>query len=185
MEACGDFILPIVKKVWKSDALPGAKAAGKVVQSVLGDDAGVLGAAMLVRELARPAVETDEAEEEPHYPTIRGTRFGQVTIGEKVYESDLCIRADGKIKKRNKAAVKRIYGTSHSIGPDELRKACKGKPDLLVIGTGQEGGAALTREGKGFLKQRGIRFKALRTPAATREYNKAKGRKAALIHVTC
>jgi len=185
MEACGDLILPIVKKVWKSDALPGAKAGGKVVQCVLGDDAGVLGAVLLVKEVEGRAVAAAGVEEGPHYPMIEGTRFGEVTIGQEVHKWDVYIRADGKLKRRDKAAVKRVYGSSHSIGPEELQKVCKGKPQVLIIGTGQEGTAALTDDGKQFLKERGIRVKAARTPAAIRAYNQANGRKAALIHVTC
>ncbi len=71
------------------------------------------------------------------------------------------------------------------VGPDELAKACKGDPELLVIGTGQDGTAALNEEGAAFLKERGIEVKALPTPRAIKEFNKAKGRKAALLHVTC
>jgi len=49
MEACSDFILPIVEKIVASDKLPGAREGGKVVLSALGDDAVVLGAVALAR----------------------------------------------------------------------------------------------------------------------------------------
>lgn len=51
MEACGDFVLPIVQKVVGSDALPGARSGGKVVPSKLGDDAVALGAVAIAQEL--------------------------------------------------------------------------------------------------------------------------------------
>ena len=51
VEACGGFVMPIVEEVLACDALPGAKAGGKVVVSTLGHDAGVLGAVALAMEL--------------------------------------------------------------------------------------------------------------------------------------
>ena len=52
MEACGDFLMPIVEQVVASDALPGARQGGRVVLSALGDDAVVLGAVALAKERA-------------------------------------------------------------------------------------------------------------------------------------
>ena len=49
MEACSDFILPIVEKIVASDKLAGAREGGNVVLSTLGDDAVVLGAVALAR----------------------------------------------------------------------------------------------------------------------------------------
>jgi len=83
------------------------------------------------------------------------------------------------------AARGSTYGTSHNIGPEELAKVCKGAPEVLVIGTGQQGAAGLTEEGAKFLRERGIRVKAVPSQSAIEEFNKAEGRKAALIHVTC
>jgi len=51
MEACGDFILPIVQRIVASDALPGARRGGEIVQSKLGDDAVALGAVAIARQL--------------------------------------------------------------------------------------------------------------------------------------
>jgi glucokinase len=51
MEACGDFVLPIVQKIVAADALPGARRGGEVVQSTLGDDAVALGAVAIAQEL--------------------------------------------------------------------------------------------------------------------------------------
>jgi hypothetical protein len=108
-----------------------------------------------------------------------------VTIDGRAYERDTCIRASGKIKKRKKKPVKAQYGTSHKIGPAELNKVCKGGPEVLVIGTGHSGSAALTPDGEEFLSEHGIRVVAVPTPQAIEEFNRAEGRKAALIHVTC
>lgn len=182
IEACGDFVMPIVEQVMASDPLPRAKEAGRLVRSELGDDAGVLGAVALAKEYVEASVAPAGDVE---YPTITGTAFGEVTLGETVYNTDIYIRADGKARTRNKKPVKKEYGTSHQVGPEELQKVCKGDPEILVIGTGQQGAASLTEPGQDFLRQRGIRCQALPTPKAIQAYNKAKGRKAALIHVTC
>lgn len=52
IEACGDFLLPIVRAVVASDRLRGARRGGEVVLSALGDDAVALGAVALARKLA-------------------------------------------------------------------------------------------------------------------------------------
>ncbi len=182
MEACADFVLPIVEEVLARGGMRGAKPHGAVVLSALGDDAGVLGAAMLARESVGDHA---AAEALSAYPVIAGTRFGEVTIGGKVYKTDVVIRADGQVKKRKKAIAKKAYGTSHKIGAEELKRVCKGGAQLLVVGTGQSGAAEVTEGGRRFLLRRGIEFREAPTPQAIVEYNDAEGRKAALLHVTC
>lgn len=49
MEACGDFILPVVKRVFASDRFLKNKAPCKIVPSRLEDDAVILGAAALAK----------------------------------------------------------------------------------------------------------------------------------------
>ncbi len=185
VEACAKWVMPVVERVLAADALPGAREGGRLVTSTLGDDACALGAAALAIQHVGGSLNAPAPAEAPAYPQVTDTAFGQVTIDGKVYENDVLIRADGKIKKRDKAAVKKRYGTSHMIGPEELARACKGDPQVLIIGTGQDGAAELTEDGAAFVKERGIKVKALPTPSAIEEYSKAKGPKAALIHVTC
>ncbi len=185
VEACGKWVMPVVERVMAADALAGAREGGKLATSKLGDDACALGAVALAIQHVGGSLTGSASEVAPAYPQVTDTSFGQVTVDGKVYKSDVLVRADGKIKKRDKTAVKKLYGSSHVVGPDELAKACKGDPALLVIGTGQDGTAALNEEGAAFLKERGIAVKALPTPRAIVEFNKAKGRKAALLHVTC
>ena len=49
IEACSDFVLPIVENIVGSDQLPGARPGGRVLASALGDDAVSLGAVALAR----------------------------------------------------------------------------------------------------------------------------------------
>ncbi len=52
LEACGDFIVPVVRQIIDADRLPGAREGGRIVVSALGDDAVVLGAVALARATA-------------------------------------------------------------------------------------------------------------------------------------
>ena len=119
------------------------------------------------------------------HPEITRSSFGEITVGKKTYEHDVYIRADGEVKKRKKSIAKAAYGTGHMIGPGELKKVCKGAPEVVFVGLGQSGLAELTREGQQFLRARGIALCALPTPQAVEAYNESRQRKAALIHVTC
>jgi len=119
------------------------------------------------------------------YPQIDRTSFGQVTVGGKTYTHDLYIRADGKLKKRDKKLAKQLYGSSHTIGPEELEKVCKGDPEVLFIGNGMSGLAEVNEQARRYLAERSIQYEVLTTPKAAQAYNNSPRRKALLIHVTC
>jgi len=184
IEACGDFIMPIVQEIVDADVLPGARPGGRVVVSELADDAVILGAVALAQQHTGSSP-IKPPPELPAYPQITGTRFGQVTVDDMSYKYDICVRADASVRKRNKAPVKQRYGTSHIIAPEELEKVCKGDPKTLIVGLGQDSMAEVNHEGQEFLRSRGIALQALATPDAIKAYNRTRGRKAALIHVTC
>ncbi len=185
MEACGNFMIPIVEEVVGGDQLPGARDGGRVLLSALGDDAVVLGAVALARKLAGRSPFKDPAVVEPKYRLIVGTKFGEVTVGRKTYDRDIYISVGGKVKKRDRRLAKQLYGSSHTIGPQELEKVCQGGPEVLFIGSGQSGRVELTAEARQFLEQRAIQCEILTTPKAAEAYNRSQQRKATLIHVTC
>jgi len=153
-------------------------------ESELGDDAVVLGAVALAME-ARGEDPMKVKLPVPDYPTVESTEFGQIVIDGETYGTDVRIGADGKARKRNKKRVKERLGTSHKIDANELDKACQGHPDVLIIGTGQQGAGALTADGEEYLEARRLEFQALPTPEAAVAYNRAKGRRAAIFHLTC
>jgi glucokinase len=185
VEACGDFILPIVERIVQADRLPGAREGGRVLRSALGDDAVVLGAVALAQEhVGRSPLENTLAAA-PEYPPIENTSFGNVTVGGKTYAHDVFIRVDGRLKRRKKALAKEAYGTSHVVGPKELEKVCRGGPAVLFIGTGHSGQLQVSEEAQRYLSQRSIECRAAVTPEAVEAYNQSDRRKAALIHVTC
>ena len=118
-------------------------------------------------------------------PRIVETKFGEITVDKNTYEKDIYIFANGEIKKRKKSLAKDIYGTSHKIGPTELKKLCKGHPGTKFIGTGQSGLVELTEEGHRYLTEHGVEVQTFVTPELIEAFNKCGKHKAALIHVTC
>jgi glucokinase len=185
IEACSDFILPIVDNIVGSDRLPGARDGGRVLLSALGDDAVVLGAVALARKLAGRSPFKKRYYFPPKYPKIGKAVFGEITIGKRIYRRDLYISVQGTVKKRDKSIAKEIYGNAHTLGPKELEKVCRGGPEILFVGSGMEGRMELTEDALLFLSQRSIQCEILPTPKMIEAYNKSRQRKAAVIHLTC
>ena len=87
--------------------------------------------------------------------------------------------------KKKKSLARELYGSSHTGGPKELEKVCRGGPEVVFIATGHSGQLQVNDEAKRYLAQRSIECCALPTPEAAKAYNRSDRRKAALIHVTC
>ncbi|MFH1266198.1 MAG: ROK family protein [Planctomycetota bacterium] len=185
VEACYEFIMPIVRKIVDADKLPGARESTGVLLSALGDDAVVLGALALARRQAGRDPFDKRFAVKPTYPKISGAVFGEVTVGQETYDRDLSISVNGEVKKRKRSLAKKLYGSSHTVGPRELERVCQGGPAVLFVGTGHSGQLELTGDAVRFLSQRLIECRALPTPEAAEAYNRSGDRKAALIHVTC
>ena len=185
VEGNSQFMLPIVENIVASDQLPGAREGGRVLLSALGDDAVVLGAVALARQSVDRSPFKKRFCVKPKYPEVGWVGFGEVTVGKKAYARDVFITVGGKVKKRDKTLAKQLYGTSHTIGPDELKSVCKGGPAVLFVGAGAEGRVELNEEARQFLAQRSISHEVLPTPEAIEAYNSSDRRKAILIHVTC
>ncbi len=132
VEACSDFMMPIVENVVGSDRLPGARDGGQVLLSALGDDAVVLGAVALARKRVGRSPFKKRFAVRPTYPLIDRFSFGEIVVGGKAYHHDVYIPVNGKVKARDKALAKKEYGNAHTIGPKELEEVCKGGPEVLV-----------------------------------------------------
>jgi glucokinase len=59
IEACGDFMLPLIEKTALKVAMPGTGEKLQIVRSVLGDDAIIMGGVALLRELPPPSPPDD------------------------------------------------------------------------------------------------------------------------------
>jgi hypothetical protein len=55
----------------------------------------------------------------------------------------------------------------------------------LIIGSGHDGNVTLSEEAAAYFKKKDVQVDLLRTPAAVRQWNKAKGAIIGLFHVTC
>ena len=185
IEACSDFIMPIVENIIGLDPLPGAREGGRVLLSALGDDAVVLGAVAAARKLVGRSPFKKRFFVKPKYPEITRVGFGEVTVGKKTYSRDIYISVGGKVKKRDESLAHRLYGSAHTVGPQELKEVCKGGPEVLFIGAGKSSKVELTEDARRFLAQRSIQCEILPTVKAVEGYNRSKLRKATLIHVTC
>lgn len=118
-------------------------------------------------------------------PKIDDTWFGSITVEGKRYEYDIIIRLSGKVRKRNKALSKAVYGTSHTISLAEIKDVYRKKAERLIIGTGQEDQVRLSKEAAAFLAEHDCKADLWPTPKAIKRWNDADGRTLGLFHVTC
>jgi hypothetical protein len=118
-------------------------------------------------------------------PKIDDTWFGSITVEDARYEYDIIIRLSGKVRKRNKALSKAVYGTSHTISLAEIEDLYRKKADRLIIGTGQEGQVRLSEEAAEFLARHNCKADLWPTPKAVKHWNEAQGKVLGLFHVTC
>ena len=112
---------------------------------------------------------------------IEDYRFGLITINGKTYENDVEVRWNGK-------ALPWWRQESHLIGFEDVERAIREEPDLLIIGTGESGMAKVLQETKEKILSEGIGLIIEKTGPAVVTFNreKQKGRKViGLFHLTC
>jgi hypothetical protein len=120
-------------------------------------------------------------------PRIDATAFGSITVNRTVFEHDVIIRPDGRVKRRKKKLSKAVHGTSHTISRQEARYLYEqaAGTDRLIVGSGQEGNVELSPEAVAYLKHRRCLVVLLPTPKAISVWNRTKGTAVGLFHVTC
>ena len=185
IEACSDYIVPIIENIVGQDPLAGARDGGKILLSALGDDAVGLGAVAAARSLVGRNPFKKRFRVQPQYPEISRYVPGEITIGRKTYAHDVYIPVNGKVKNRKRGAEDEESGAARVLGPKELEKVCRGGPGVLFIGTGENAAVELTDDARRFLAHRSIKLDIAPTAKAVENYNKSKSRKAILAHVTC
>jgi hypothetical protein len=118
-------------------------------------------------------------------PHIDRTTFGSVTIEGEIFEHDVMIRLDGKIKKRKKKLSKAVYGTSHTISLGEAGHVYQEGAKRLILGAGQYGLVELSDEASEYFDQQGCEVDLLPMKQAIKAWNEAEGAVIGLFHVTC
>lgn len=119
-------------------------------------------------------------------PHINSTRFGNIVIGSKNYAQVLIL--GDRIIERDYDRLKDLFGTSHKIADWEIKDLFKNDPDMVVIGTGQDGMLEIEEDFLDNAKKRNIKVIAEITPEAMELYNekiKSGKRVNALFHTTC
>lgn len=176
-EACGKFILPAVRKTVDSDPFFSKMPGCKIIEARLGDDAVILGAVALALQYS--GKDFSGASVKDFYPRIQRTAAGKIIINNTVYDKNVFVRADGRIK------TDKLFKKTEKIGPDELKKLCRKKPEIIVVGTAKNSSLQLTKQTKKFLKRKDILCKLLPAAEAVRFYNKTTLRKAIFIQCGC
>ncbi len=118
-------------------------------------------------------------------PEINNTTFGSITVGSITYDHDIIIRMNGSVEKRKKKLSKAIYGTSHTVSPDEIRHVHEEGAEGIIVGSGQYGVLELSGEAKSYLKEHQCELTILPTPQAIDEWNRKAGKYIGLFHITC
>jgi hypothetical protein len=120
-------------------------------------------------------------------PPIEATQFGSITLGGVVYDHDVLVRPDARVKRRKKKLSKAVYGTSHTVSLAEAKYVYgQGEgAERLIIGAGQDGRVELSPEAAGYLARKRCEVVLLPTPEVIAAWNEAEGNVIGLFHVTC
>jgi len=107
-------------------------------------------------------------------------RRGQITIEGKRYNSDVII-----FPHRVKSDWWRKRG--HQVYPEDIEEIIQEKPEILVVGTGEEERIEVLPETQRYLTEQGIELIAQATDKACQTYNQlCSSRKViAALHLTC
>jgi hypothetical protein len=110
---------------------------------------------------------------------IDGTKFGEITINGRPYDSDVIVYWDGRVSMR---------GKEHVIELGEFLRVLRADPSILVVGTGQTGIMKIAPEVAQWAQDRSVQIHADTTPRAVGLFNAfvSDGKKVVgIFHVTC
>lgn len=110
---------------------------------------------------------------------IDGTSFGSITVDGKHYPHGVWILADGSIRRRDR---------DHEFTLNELYFLLEGKPESVIVGTGQSGCVRVDKKAAELAVKQGVKIIDDITLNALTRYNEAANagrRVAGAFHVTC
>ena len=178
LEACQKFMMPIIEAVVSNDQLASASGTRRVLISSLGDDAVVLGAVALARNMGGSNLLKRAKKVIPNYPTLHRMAEDVIHIADMPYQSDFYILADATLQPRPRAPKK----NPHGFRLKDIQAAARGGVDLLILATPAAGEVALSGKCHDFLFRRGIDYRILPPDEAVQLYNSVAVRRAAVFH---
>lgn len=176
IEACGDYMLSRIRKISAADPFFKGIDDCRIERSLLGDDAVILGAVVLLKQVLGEKISAGAG----YYPKPRVDKRGDVWINDKLIKKSIYIRADGKVKKFNGAAGLAGLRTSRWLGINVLKQLCKKGPKVLIVGCARLR-PRITPEGKEFLREHAIEARLLNVREAVKVYNAAGERKTMVV----
>jgi hypothetical protein len=108
------------------------------------------------------------------------TTFGKVKFKDAIYDTDIYVDIDME-------AHERLVEEHHWITAEEIDNLLTPDVEAVVIGTGQQGIARLTKEAYELIAKRQLELHIEESPKAVKVYNEICTTKKtiAIIHVTC
>ncbi len=178
LEACQKFMMPVIDAVVSNDQLPSAAKTRRILISSLGDDAVVLGAVALARNMggANPLRRVKRLI--PKYPTLHLMAENVIHIADVPYQEDFFVHSNASIQPRPQRPKKNPGG----FRLKDLQAAARGGVDLMILATPAAGEIALSGKCHDFLFRRGIDYRILPLDEAVQLYNSVAVRRSAVVH---
>ncbi len=172
IEACGDYMLPVVEKALKKDPFFSRLEVPKVLQAKLGDEATMLGAVAAVRQ----ECVSEDLIDAPYYPEIRMTPLKKIMVKGKVMTGSFFIRADGKIKEPGDM-------TPSYLTEGDLELLCRKGPEIVIVACAAGKITTLAEKAMKLLRKRKIVLRILPLAEALRLYSSSDDRRAILFNI--
>lgn len=177
MEACGDFMMPLIEKVLQKDTLPCATTNRRVTLSSLGDDAIVLGAVALAQMENGECPIIGRRSLIPTYAHIKLHQNG-IKVENDLFTGDFYMHSSGKYTRREVQPKK----NPHGLRLKDMEKACDSATQLLIFATDFPDEVTLSGKVMDYLNRRGIRLRIMSVPEAVEAFNEEKMHRAAIFH---
>ncbi len=109
---------------------------------------------------------------------IQAFEYGQITIADQDYSSDVLVFPNGDIKES-------VRSEEHKLKIDDLEALLNAKPEAIVIGLGTIGHVKVDPKVKEEISSRGIQLHAYKTEKAVETYRDLRTQQttAALFHL--
>ena len=183
IEACSEFMMPILENIVGSDRLPGRPRRRPRLALGPGRRRRGPGRGGPGPQAGRPQPLQEALSRRADLSRDRPLQFRRDRGRQEGLRSRHLYPVSGKVKARDKDLAKREDASVQTIGPKSIG-SCKVGPEVLLSVARSRSEVASPSRPSGICSQRSIRCEILPAVQLVDVYNKSKARKAALIHVT-